>query len=82
MKEYGRKELKIYTSISEELDGNCQLHSSAFLALEKQPTAPFLTTGYMDSRGDLDDATEEIKFLAVPGVEFSDRCFPKFLRDI
>jgi hypothetical protein len=82
VKEYGRKEVKIYASISEELDGNCQLHASASLTPEKQPLTPFLIAGYMDSRGDPDDAAEKRKFLAVPGVELSDRCFPKFLRDI
>jgi hypothetical protein len=48
VKECGRKELQIYKSISEELDGNSQLHASASLALEKQLLAP------SDSRWDPD----------------------------
>jgi hypothetical protein len=82
VKECGRKEVKIYTSISEELDGNCQLHASTSLTLEKQPLATFLITGYVTSRGYPDDAAVKRKSLAVPGVELSGRCFPKFLRAI
>ena len=74
------EKVKIYTSISEELDGNCQLHASVYLSLEKQPLAPFLIADYMDSRGDPEDPAKRRKFLAVPGVELHDRCFPKILR--
>jgi hypothetical protein len=82
MKKYKRKKVKSYKAISEELDGNCQLHASAFLTLGKQPPVTLSIAGYMNSRGDPDDAAEKRKSLSLPGVELSDRPLPKLLMDI
>jgi hypothetical protein len=60
------------------------LSASRLGFLNPGKTAPgtLSIAGYMDSRGDPDDATEKRKSLSVPAVELSDRPFPKFLMDI